>query len=151
TPRDTEPAAPEKVPEEPERDGGIPRPMPGPAKVAHQPSDGKPKGLAPLLKELDKNGDDKISLAEGKGSPAEFRELDTNGDGFLPPDELMRESKVVAPELKFQNGRAEHVSEMREREEPYRDKKAYKLLGVKLEAGKTYQIDLTSGVIQPCL
>jgi len=145
------PLATRKARAGPEAEGEVPQPKPEPVKVAQRPADDPSLGLGPLLKHLDKNGDGKISPAEWPAGAADFREHDLNGDGFITPDELMRDRNDALPELKFRNGRAEHVSLMREGQEPYRDKKAYKMLGVKLEAGKTYQIDLTSRVLQPLL
>jgi len=136
---------------EAEPEGDVPQPKPEPVKAAQRPADDPSMGLGALLKHLDKNGDGKISPDEWPAGAANFREHDQNGDGFITPDELMRDRNGALTELTFQNGRAQHVSMMREREEPYRGKKAYKMLGVKLEAGKTYQIDLTSRVLQPLL
>jgi Ca2+-binding EF-hand superfamily protein len=141
-------AAQEEPKREPER--VFPRPKRDPIKAAQRPETDKSKGLGPLFKEMDANGDGKISLAEWKGSPAEFRELDVNGDGFLTPDELLRDLKTN-PEIKLQNGRGEYHGAIDERPQTYRDKKAYKILTVKLEAGKTYQIDLNSRMFQSFL
>jgi Ca2+-binding EF-hand superfamily protein len=144
--REAPPAAPEKVQQEPKRDeGDDPRPKKARkgANAAPRPGIEVPEELAPLFKELDKDGDGRISLAEWRGSVEDFRAADLNGDGFITPDELLRDMKGPA-ELKFRNGRADHSSEVVERDQTYRGMKAYKILTVRLEAGKVYQIDLTS-------
>lgn len=145
------PAEPKKA-DDPKPEGGgpfVPIPRRGERGEVRQPQpQAPPKGrLSALLKELDKNGDGKISLAEWTGSPADFRELDRNSDGFITPDEVVRDAKS-SHEMKLTNGRGESHGEIQEREEPYRGKKSYTVITVKLQAGKTYQIDLNSRVFQ---
>jgi Ca2+-binding EF-hand superfamily protein len=149
-PRNAPPPDPEKAREEPKRDGDVPRAAFKPANAARRPGADVPDGLAPLLKELDKDGDGKISLSEWRGSATDFREADLNGDGFITPDELMRDAKGPV-ELKLRNGRVDYNGEITEREELYQGKKAYKVLTVRLELGKSYQIDLTSRFFQAFL
>jgi Ca2+-binding EF-hand superfamily protein len=152
--RNARPADPENAREEPKRDGDGPRPSPArkAANAPRRPGAEVPDALAPLLKEWDKDGDGKISFAEWRGNAADFREADLNGDGFITPDELLRGLNGQAKAgLKFRNGRAEYSGEITEREELYQGKKAYKVLTVRLEAGRTYQIDMNSRVYQSFL
>ena len=114
----------------------------------HRP--GRAHGAGPLMNELDKDGDGKISLAEWRGSAAEFREADRNGDGFITPDELMGDLKGPA-ELRFRKGRADYKGEVVENEALFQGRKAYQPLKVRLEAGKTYQFDMKSQAYMPQL
>ncbi len=123
----TPPTDPEKAPEEPKRDGGIPQSKLEPANVAPASVAPLPKEHAPLLRERDNDRHGKSALSK-----------------------LLRDLKGPN-ELKLANGRADYKGEVAEREEPYQDKKAYTALTVRLEAGKSYQIDHTSRVFQAFL
>ena len=110
-----------------------------------------PKGLPSWFKDFDTDGDGQIALHEwcaaGK-QLAEFRNYDFDDDGFITPDEVLRFLKnpiELAPTI----GRANLKDAIDDPNgERYRGKKAYKILTIHFEQGKTYQIELTSKVFQ---
>jgi Ca2+-binding EF-hand superfamily protein len=106
------------------------------------------KGLPPWFKELDTDKDGQVSLLEwrraGK-SEDEFRKLDLNEDGFITAGELLRGGNIGA-HLKLENGLVKYSGEVTVVEERYHGKRAYKALTVRLEASKTYEIEMVSKV-----
>jgi Ca2+-binding EF-hand superfamily protein len=106
-----------------------------------------PKGLPAWFKELDKDGDGMLNLAEwrqGGKSIEEFRKYDHNDDGLVTPEEVLRFVKRPA-ELVFDDGVAAFTGKLEDHgDEPYRGRKAYLLLTVKLEAGEDYRFELAS-------
>jgi Ca2+-binding EF-hand superfamily protein len=106
-----------------------------------------PQGLPSWFRALDTDGDGQVSLREwrqgGKGL-GEFRRHDLNDDGFITPDEALRNGRDVTP-LELQEGRASYEGALgKPTEERYLDKKAFKIFAVRLERGKTYQIEQVS-------
>jgi Ca2+-binding EF-hand superfamily protein len=103
-----------------------------------------PKGLPSWFEDLDKNQDGEISLREwlqGGKKQEEFREFDLNDDGLITAEEVLR-TVAKASLLKFVKGQASYAGAIEAGTgEQYRGKKLTKILTVKLEAGKTYQID----------
>jgi Ca2+-binding EF-hand superfamily protein len=101
------------------------------------------------FQELDTNMDGQISLQEwrraGK-SLADFRKYDRNGDGYISPEEVLLIMKK-AIRLELVKGRANYRGAMNQSQaEAFRDMKSYKFFTVKLEGGKTYEIEMTSRV-----
>jgi Ca2+-binding EF-hand superfamily protein len=103
-----------------------------------------PKGLPSWFEDLDKNQDGEISLREwlrGGKTREEFREFDLNDDGLITAEEVLR---IVARAslLKLVKGQASYSGALEAGTgEKYQGNKLAKILTVKLEAGKTYQID----------
>ena len=106
-----------------------------------------PKGLPSWFKDLDKDGHGQIALHEWRASGktfAEFRKYDLNGDGLITAAEVLSYmNKLVdltlAKNQVNYNGTIEEAAEER-----YQGKKSFKIITIKLEKGKTYQIDHTS-------
>jgi Ca2+-binding EF-hand superfamily protein len=113
-----------------------------------------PKGLPSWFKDLDKAGNGQITFQEWRnaGKPlAEFRAYDLNGDGIITVEEVLRSLKETA-ELKLKNGQATYNGAIEEAvDATYRGKKSFKILTVRLERGKTYQIDHISKAFQAFL
>jgi Ca2+-binding EF-hand superfamily protein len=112
-----------------------------------------PKDLPPWFQALDKDGDGQITLRQWlkAGQPLdEFRKYDLNDDGIITADEVLRSLKG-ADELKLKNGQVTYDGTVAEADEPHRGKRSYKVLTIKLEEGKTYQIDLASRAFQAIL
>jgi Ca2+-binding EF-hand superfamily protein len=108
-----------------------------------------PKGLPPWFEALDKDANGEISLKEwlqGGKKLEEFREFDLNDDGLITMEEVLQvEAKTSL--LKLVKGRASHKGTFAAGSEVnYHGKKLGKIFTVKLEAGKTYQIDHISVV-----
>jgi Ca2+-binding EF-hand superfamily protein len=102
-----------------------------------------PKGLPPWFEALDKNGDGQVSLGEwlaGGKKLAEFRKLDLDDDGLITPEEVLGPVKS-ATLLKLVKGQATYTGAIDGTDERYQGQKLAKILTVRLEAGKTYQID----------
>ncbi len=113
-----------------------------------------PKGLPPWFKELDTDGDGEITLhqwQEAGRDVEEFRKYDLDNDGILTADEILSYLKKRV-EVKLTDGQAlyQGATEV-STDEKYRGKKAFKILSVKLEEGKTYQFDHMSGAFDPYL
>jgi len=105
-----------------------------------------PNGIPPWFRTFDKDQDGQVSLDEwraGGMKTFDFRAFDSNDDGFVTMEEAIR-TATNASELEFQKGEVNYAGAMDEPEEKYRDKKAYKILKIRLEQGKTYQIDCIS-------
>lgn len=102
------------------------------------------KRLPPWFNALDKDGDGQITLEEwkkGGKKASEFRKYDLNDDGLISAHEVAGGLGRV-PELRLQNGEIEYTSALVDGgEEQYRGKRAFQIVSVKLEQGKTYQID----------
>ena len=112
------------------------------------------KGLPAWFTALDTNKDGQVSLTEwrkGGRKRADFRKHDLNGDGFITPDELLR--TIKKPNLlELINGKAEYKGTIDESiDEKYQGKKFFKAFTIKLEKGKTYQIEMVSQVFFPFL
>ncbi|HYV34713.1 MAG TPA: EF-hand domain-containing protein, partial [Gemmataceae bacterium] len=110
---------------------------------------GSVKGLPAWFKELDLNGDGQIALAEWRQSGKtldEFRSYDHNGDGLLTAAEVLRTLKTLV-NLKFDQDELDYQGAIEDAtDERYQGKKTFKILTIKLEVGKTYQIDHMSKV-----
>jgi Ca2+-binding EF-hand superfamily protein len=113
-----------------------------------------PKGLPEWFKTLDTDGDGQISLFEwrkGGKKISDFKTYDLNDDGLITAEEVLRFMKKPFV-LKLKDGRAKFEGSIEEAaEERYRGKKSFQIFTIKLEQGKTYQIDLTSKVFQAFL
>ncbi len=102
------------------------------------------------FKESDTDRDGQVALNEwlmAKRPLVGFKEYDFNDDGFITPQELLRQLRAV-PDLILDKGRLAHAGVVEETDEVYRGKTAYKILTIRLEAGKTYQFDLSSATFQ---
>jgi Ca2+-binding EF-hand superfamily protein len=55
-----------------------------------------PKAAPPWFTEMDRNSDGDISRREFLGTAAQFRQLDTDGDQLIDPDEAMRATPAQA-------------------------------------------------------
>jgi Ca2+-binding EF-hand superfamily protein len=111
---------------------------------------GAAKGVPPWFKALDKNGDGQVSLYEwrmGGRDVAEFALVDRNDDGLITAEEILlylkRPLEVGPTGLAQLEGNVDES-----REERYRNKKSFKVFTLRLEEGKTYQIDLISKSFQ---
>jgi Ca2+-binding EF-hand superfamily protein len=112
-----------------------------------------PRGIPSWFYDVDKDGDGQVTFREWReaGYPVSaFRQFDLNGDGIITAEEILRYLKMSL-ELKLKNGQATYFGALDQSEEPYRDKKSFKILTIKLEAGKTYQIDHISAAYQAFL
>jgi Ca2+-binding EF-hand superfamily protein len=131
-------------PTQPELEPGMP---------ANRPTDDLPKGLPSWFKDLDKDKDGQVSRQEwqqGGKKLDEFREYDLNDDGYLAPEEVLRHLKKPN-ELTLENGHAIYQGVIEVTDQTYRGKKTFWILTVKLEAGKTYQIDHMSNAFDAYL
>ncbi len=112
------------------------------------------KSLPAWFKNLDTDGDGQVALYEWRqaGKPLdEFAEFDRNDDGFITPEEIVHHMRHPS-ELTLVDGRAEYAGTIEETtDERYRGKKSFKIFTIRLEPGKTYQIDHTSKVFQAFL
>jgi Ca2+-binding EF-hand superfamily protein len=113
-----------------------------------------PKGLPAWFADLDADGDGQIGLyewqEEGK-SLREFRTYDLNDDGFITPEEVIRHMKKPV-NLVLRDGRASYQGTIDEMpDETYKDKKSFRVIKVKLERGRTYQIEHISKDMQAFL
>ncbi len=102
------------------------------------------------FRESDTDRDGQVTLGEwltANRSFAEFKEYDLNDDGFITPQELLRRLRAI-PDLVLDKGLLAHAGVVGEVDELYRGKTAYKILTIRLEAGKTYQFDLSSAAFQ---
>jgi Ca2+-binding EF-hand superfamily protein len=102
-----------------------------------------PKGLPPWFKDLDKDENGQITLHEwraGGKKLSEFRDFDLNHDGLITAEEVLQ--VLNRPfELTFEGCRAEYRGAIEETDEKYRGRKCYRIFTVRMEQGKTYQID----------
>jgi Ca2+-binding EF-hand superfamily protein len=102
-----------------------------------------PKDLPPWFAHLDADEDGQISLAEwrkGNKKLEEFHKLDRNGDGFLTPDEVLKNGKNGI-QLQFEKGQATYTGAIDPATDERFQNRLSKILTIKMEAGKTYQID----------
>jgi Ca2+-binding EF-hand superfamily protein len=110
-------------------------------RVIHSTAD-----LPEWFKELDTDHDGQISFQEwrqGGNKPDDFRKYDLNDDGFITPDEVQRIMKK--DHLELENGKANLPGVVKESSDAqYQGKKAFKIYTIKLEQGKTYQIEQIS-------
>src|SRR5262249_51807228 len=107
------------------------------------------KGVPVWFKKLDTDKDGQVSLAEwrkGGKKKADFRKHDLNGDGFITAAEILRTAKKDN-QLELENGRAEYKGNIEfSHKEAYQNRMAFKIFLIKLEQGKTYQIEMISPV-----
>jgi Ca2+-binding EF-hand superfamily protein len=105
------------------------------------------KGLPEWFKKLDTDEDGQISLREwreGGKKLDEFRKYDLNGDGFITVDEIIRVVRKGV-RLKLEKGKVNHKGVIEVLiDEVYQGRRAYKILTIKLEQGKIYQIEMVS-------
>jgi Ca2+-binding EF-hand superfamily protein len=105
------------------------------------------QGLPSWFRALDTDGDGQVSLREwlqGGKRLGDFRKYDLNDDGFITPDEVLQGGRG-ATRLELEDGRASHQGALgKPTSERYLGKQAFKVFAVKLERGKTYQIELVS-------
>jgi Ca2+-binding EF-hand superfamily protein len=110
-----------------------------------------PKGLPSWFKELDKKHEGQISLEQWRAAGkdvAEFHNIDLNDDGLVTAEEVLLALKRSL-DLTLVDGRATYKGTIEATpEEPYRGKVSYKSLSLKLEQGKTYQIEHQSAAFQ---
>lgn len=108
-----------------------------------------PKGLPSWFHALDTDRDGQVSLEEWRDAKkplADFRKYDLDDDGLITADEIRRTMRD-GTSLRLQQGQASYDGEIEDATgEKYREKKTYKAFTVKLEAGKTYQIEHVSQV-----
>jgi Ca2+-binding EF-hand superfamily protein len=106
-------------------------------------------GLPSWFRGLDKDGDGQVSLYEwrdGGKTIDRFRDYDLNDDGFITAEEVLQASKRPI-DLKLENGQADYQGTMEEGTDArYQGRKTFKMFAIRLEAGKTYQVDLMSPV-----
>ena len=104
-------------------------------------------GLPSWFTNLDTDGDGQVALYEWRKAGKkrdEFRKYDLNDDGFITADELLQPLKKL-DELKLDkiplvyNGVIGDPTDAR-----YQGRKAFKILTIRLEAGRTYQFDYLS-------
>jgi Ca2+-binding EF-hand superfamily protein len=114
----------------------------------------QPKALPPWFQALDRDGDGQVTLHEWRTagrSVEEFDKYDLNGDGMITAEEILLCLKAT-DELKLNKGQGTYTGTIEESaNEPYRGKKSFKILTIKLERGKTYQIVHTSEAFQAFL
>ena len=107
------------------------------------------KGVPSWFHDLDTNRDGQVSISEWRKSGrkiADFRKYDLNCDGFISPGEALQMVKK-ASQLELKNGKAEYKGTIEEEiEARYQGRKSFKIFTIKMEQGKTYQIEMVSPV-----
>jgi Ca2+-binding EF-hand superfamily protein len=101
-----------------------------------------PKSLT-WFEAMDADGDGQIGLYEWRAAGKdldEFRRYDLNGDGFITADEFLRFSKMPL-DLQIDNSYATYTGVIKEADEEYRGKRSYKIFTIRLDYGRTYQIE----------
>jgi Ca2+-binding EF-hand superfamily protein len=109
---------------------------------------GTATSLPSWFQDLDANEDGQVSLAEwrkGGRNPDEFRLYDLNGDGLIAPEEVLHTVKRGIP-LRLDKGRVRFQGMVETMEEPYQGRRAYQILTIKMERGRTYQVEQVSPV-----
>jgi Ca2+-binding EF-hand superfamily protein len=116
--------------------------------------DANTRSLPPWFSALDRNGDGQVTLHEWRTagrSIREFDKFDQNGDGMITEEEVRHRLKK-SDELKLNKGQATYTGTIEEAaDELYQGKKSFKILTIKLERGKTYQIEHASQAFQAFL
>jgi Ca2+-binding EF-hand superfamily protein len=103
-----------------------------------------PNGLPPWFEVLDTNREGQVSLREWLASGKtlkDFRTFDLNDDGLITVEELVPRGEKRL-HLKIEKGQANYTGTLGEpTDDQYRSKRLARILTLRLEAGKTYQID----------
>jgi hypothetical protein len=113
-----------------------------------------PAGLPSWFNILDTDGDGQIGLYEWRaaGKPLEeFAKYDLDDNGFIEPEEVLR---VMRRPIEFKHNKNEVLIDgavEEETENRYQGKKSFKILTVKLNAGKTYHFTMNSKDFQAFL
>src|SRR5262249_3206249 len=77
---------------------------------------------------------------------ADFRKYDLNGDGLITPDEVLG-PVTNGNHLTLVKGQVSHEGNIdAASNEPYQGKRAFKIFTIRLQAGRTYQIEQVSKV-----
>jgi hypothetical protein len=108
-----------------------------------------PKGVPRWFQDLDANGDGQVSLREWLAAGrarGDFRKHDRTNDGFITEDEVLHEGQEGA-RLELVKGQANFSGDIEiSANEAYRNRRAFKAFTVRLEAGRSYEIEMVSPV-----
>jgi Ca2+-binding EF-hand superfamily protein len=111
------------------------------------------RGVPSWFKSLDTEGTGQITLEQWRkagGLLEDFDKYDLNGDGIVTAEEVIHFLKQTV-ELKLAKGKATYNGVVEEANEPRRGKRSFKIFTIRLDEGKTYQIDHASEAYQAFL